>query len=113
MSEISNENACRVLGQAREGIVHFGTDEAAVEFKAACQAGIEALATQPIIIVKLRKLSNTITGTESKTIKVKSTQDAFFNCTPETPCCEREGGYDGKGSGPLAFVCPNHCQCHD
>jgi hypothetical protein len=28
-------------------------------------------------------------------------------------CCERGGQYNGFGSGPLAFVCPKHCSCHD
>ena len=30
------------------------------------------------------------------------------------PCCERVGEYNGYGSdGPLAFVCPRGCSCHD
>jgi len=37
---------------------------------------------------------------------------------PETPkktcpCCDRAGEYNGLGSGPLAFVCPESCSCHD
>lgn len=29
-------------------------------------------------------------------------------------CCDRAGEYNGFGSdGPLAFVCPNGCDCHD
>jgi hypothetical protein len=30
------------------------------------------------------------------------------------PCCDRAGEYNGFGSnGPLSFICPNHCPCHD
>lgn len=29
------------------------------------------------------------------------------------PCCNRVGEYNGFDSGPLIFVCPNHCSCHD
>jgi topoisomerase IA-like protein len=30
------------------------------------------------------------------------------------PCCARAGEYNGFGSdGPLAFVCPSSCPCHD
>jgi len=28
-------------------------------------------------------------------------------------CCERGDQYNGLGSGPLLFVCPKSCQCHD
>lgn len=28
-------------------------------------------------------------------------------------CCTRAGEYNGYASGPLSFVCPNHCACHD
>jgi len=29
-------------------------------------------------------------------------------------CCDRAGEYNGFGSdGPLAFVCPESCSCHD
>jgi len=34
-------------------------------------------------------------------------------CTEENPCCDRRGEYNGFGSGPLKFVCPKHCSCHD
>ncbi len=35
-------------------------------------------------------------------------------CTPENPCCDRRGEYNGFGSdGPLKFTCPKHCCCHD
>jgi len=29
------------------------------------------------------------------------------------PCCDRRNEYNGFGSGPLSFVCPKHCSCHD
>jgi hypothetical protein len=35
------------------------------------------------------------------------------DCTPENPCCERQGEYNGFSSGPLKFVCPKTCPCHD
>ncbi|MDD5045156.1 MAG: hypothetical protein PHG51_06430 [Candidatus Omnitrophica bacterium] len=36
------------------------------------------------------------------------------DCTPENPCCESRGVYNGFGSdGPLMFVCPKGCHCHD
>lgn len=29
-------------------------------------------------------------------------------------CCDRQNEYNGFGSdGPLLFVCPKHCPCHD
>jgi hypothetical protein len=29
-------------------------------------------------------------------------------------CCDRAGEYNGFGSeGPLAFLCPEGCSCHD
>jgi hypothetical protein len=28
-------------------------------------------------------------------------------------CCDRPGEYNGYGSGPLSFVCPKGCSCHD
>lgn len=28
-------------------------------------------------------------------------------------CCERAGEYNGFGSGPLIFICPKSCSCHD
>jgi hypothetical protein len=28
-------------------------------------------------------------------------------------CCDKAGKYNGYGSGPLDFVCPEHCSCHD
>lgn len=34
-------------------------------------------------------------------------------CTPENPCCDRRGEYNGYGSGTLKFTCPKHCNCHD
>ena len=34
-------------------------------------------------------------------------------CTEENPCCDRRGEYNGFSSGPLKFVCPKHCSCHD
>jgi len=34
-------------------------------------------------------------------------------CSEENPCCDRRGEYNGYGSGPLKFVCPKHCSCHD
>jgi len=34
-------------------------------------------------------------------------------CTEDNPCCERRGEYNGFGSGPLKFLCPKHCPCHD
>jgi len=40
-------------------------------------------------------------------------QAEWLGCTPETPCCDRRGEYNGFGSGELKFVCPKHCACHD
>jgi len=32
----------------------------------------------------------------------------------EGACCDRAGEYNGfGGGGPLLFVCPRHCPCHD
>ena len=48
----------------------------------------------------------TLTEYEAKIICLK--------CTEENPCCDRRGEYNGFGSdGPLKFVCPKHCMCHD
>ncbi len=34
-------------------------------------------------------------------------------CNAENPCCDRRNEYNGFASGPLSFVCPKHCSCHD
>jgi len=34
-------------------------------------------------------------------------------CTEENPCCDLRGVYNGFSSGPLKFICPKHCPCHD
>lgn len=34
-------------------------------------------------------------------------------CSKDNPCCDRANEYNGFGSGPLVFVCPKHCPCHD
>lgn len=34
-------------------------------------------------------------------------------CTAEHPCCDRRDEYNGFASGPLTFVCPKGCACHD
>lgn len=34
-------------------------------------------------------------------------------CTEENPCCDRRNEYNGFASGPLSFVCPKNCSCHD
>lgn len=36
---------------------------------------------------------------------------AFTHDAPA--CCARYGDYNGYGSGPLTFTCPQHCPCHD
>lgn len=28
-------------------------------------------------------------------------------------CCDRVGEYNGYGSGPIIFSCPENCSCHD
>ncbi len=45
--------------------------------------------------------------------KVDSPHIYHEECTEENPCCERRGEYNGLGSGPLKFICPKHCRCHD
>ena len=37
----------------------------------------------------------------------------LVECTEENPCCDLRGVYNGFGSGPLKFICPKHCPCHD
>lgn len=35
-------------------------------------------------------------------------------CDLKRPCCDRVGEYNGLGrKGPLRFVCPKRCACHD
>ena len=34
-------------------------------------------------------------------------------CSDAHPCCDRRGDYNGFGSGPLTFTCPQGCRCHD
>lgn len=35
-------------------------------------------------------------------------------CDLKRPCCDRVGEYNGLGrKGPLRFVCPKACACHD
>ena len=43
--------------------------------------------------------------------KVEPEQDP--KADQDCDCCERKGEYNGYGSGPLLFVCPQHCPCHD
>jgi hypothetical protein len=42
---------------------------------------------------------------------------AGFGLRPLPPgaaaCCARAGEYNGYGSGPAIFTCPNGCSCHD
>lgn len=28
-------------------------------------------------------------------------------------CCDRGNEYNGFASGPLSFICPKECSCHD
>jgi len=44
---------------------------------------------------------------------LKDLQRKESDCTKENPCCDRRGEYNGFASGPLSFVCPKHCSCHD
>lgn len=39
--------------------------------------------------------------------------EEFEDCTEKNPCCDRRNEYNGFASGPLKFVCPKHCSCHD
>ncbi len=41
------------------------------------------------------------------------TPPAVAECTADNPCCDRRDEYNGFASGPLKFVCPKHCRCHD
>ncbi len=34
-------------------------------------------------------------------------------CNESNPCCDRRDEYNGFASGPLKFVCPKSCSCHD
>jgi len=34
-------------------------------------------------------------------------------CSEKNPCCERANEHNGFSSGPLIFICPKHCVCHD
>lgn len=36
-----------------------------------------------------------------------------LSSTGTRACCDRAGEYNGFASGPLVFVCPEHCACHD
>ena len=37
-----------------------------------------------------------------------------LSCTDGAPCCDRRNEYNGFGSdGPLSFICPRDCPCHD
>lgn len=42
-------------------------------------------------------------------------QPGLFNipCSEAVPCCGRRDEYNGFASGPLEFICPHHCGCHD
>jgi TATA-binding protein-associated factor Taf7 len=42
------------------------------------------------------------------------TNKNFSGCADgSAPCCDRRGEWNGFASGPLSFVCPKHCSCHD
>ena len=34
-------------------------------------------------------------------------------CSIDKPCCNRRNEYNGFGAGPLKFICPEGCRCHD
>ena len=53
---------------------------------------------------------------ESAGVKVRDIKPGvieFVDCTEENPCCDRRNEYNGFASGPLSFICPKHCSCHD
>jgi len=54
-----------------------------------------------------------IPGVDKFKIVEERTLPFTLACTEENPCCDRRGEYNGYGSGPLKFVCPKHCSCHD
>ncbi len=44
---------------------------------------------------------------------IKAALEKTDECSEENPCCDRRDEYNGFASGPLSFVCPKHCSCHD
>ncbi len=38
---------------------------------------------------------------------------AKSECSKTNPCCDRANEYNGFSSGPLLFICPKGCPCHD
>lgn len=67
----------------------------------------------PAIAKKLRELIAELIKFEVGQIRVPTARIKVGQCTAENPCCGRRGEYNGFASGPLKFVCPKHCSCHD
>lgn len=65
----------------------------------------------PVIAKKLRELIAELVALDES--PWENTSEITSDCTEENPCCERRGEYNGFGSGPTIFTCPNHCSCHD
>ena len=67
----------------------------------------------PIIAKKLRELIAELVNDEAlKTINPIARMK-IGECAEENPCCDRRNEYNGFASGPLKFVCPKNCSCHD
>jgi len=93
LSEIDIENSSPTLKQ---------------EFKDARQMGLEALKAWK----KSRKAGGVMQGFLLPG-ETEVEKEVVEECSSENPCCDRRGEYNGFSSGPLLFVCPNHCSCHD
>jgi len=63
----------------------------------------------PVIAVRLRELIRSLCDEQPPRHWPLEAPE----CTEAAPCCERRNEYNGFGSGPLKFVCPRHCSCHD
>ena len=59
------------------------------------------------------RIDNALTLETAKVLKKAKKKEFEIVCGVENPCCDRRNEYNGFASGPLSFVCPKHCSCHD
>jgi hypothetical protein len=67
----------------------------------------------PFYIDAFQSVRRTLFGEILPEVKVNTAAKEKSLCTEEAPCCDRRNEYNGFGSGPLSFICPKSCPCHD
>lgn len=74
----------------------------------------EGAKDRQLLIVADKFVARQVGGPKPEVISIAKECPGHERGGKGKPCCERAGEYNGFGSdGPLSFVCPNHCSCHD